>query len=85
MNAFVFSGLLGGIGGLARSTVGLSKAMAQKKRIRWRYWGSNILLAVLIGIFTGIIFNTDYRVTLLAGYAGTDLLEGMYKTLTLKK
>lgn len=84
MNQFLFAGLLGGIGGLARSTVGLSKALARGKKVVWKYWGSTIVLAVLIGIFAGIVFNFDYRANLLAGYAGTDILEGTYKSLIRK-
>jgi hypothetical protein len=43
------------------------------------------LVAVVIGIFVGIIFNFDVRVSLLAGYAGTDILEGIYKSFAVQK
>ncbi len=84
MNQFLFAGLLGGVGGLARSMVGLSKALAQGKKVRWGYWGSTVILAVLIGVFAGIVFDFDYKANLLAGYAGSDILEGAYKSVRKK-
>ena len=44
-----------------------------------------VLVALVIGIFTGLIFNFDYRLSLLAGYAGTDILEGIYKSFKVEK
>ena len=46
------------------------------------------LLAALlggVGVFTGSIFNFDPRLSLLAGYAGTDILEGIYKSFAVQK
>jgi hypothetical protein len=38
------------------------------------------------GFGTGpFIFNFDYRLSLLAGYAGTDILEGIYKSFEVSK
>ena len=39
----------------------------------------------MIGTFTGLIFNFDPRLSLLAGYAGTDILEGIYKSFAVSK
>ena len=33
----------------------------------------------------GLIFNFDWRLALLAGYAGTDILEGIYKSFAVQK
>jgi hypothetical protein len=44
-----------------------------------------VIIAVIIGIFVGIIFNFDPRLSLLAGYAGTDILEGIYKSFAVQK
>jgi len=35
--------------------------------------------------FTGLVFNYDPRLSLLAGYAGTDILEGVYKSFKTEK
>lgn len=77
--------LLGGIGGLTRGFIGLLKALSLRRRILWRYYAITVIVAVVIGIFIGIIFNFDYRLSLLAGYAGTDILEGIYKSFAVQK
>lgn len=84
MEVLVLAGVLGAIGGLTRGTVGLLKALSLKRRIIWNYWMLTAGIAVIIGMFTGLIFNFDTRLSLLAGYAGTDILEGLYKTFKTK-
>ncbi len=85
MDAIILAGLLGGIGGLTRGVVGLLKALSLKRRIIWGYYLITVLVALIIGVFTGIIFNFDNRLSLLAGYAGTDILEGIYKSFAVQK
>jgi fluoride ion exporter CrcB/FEX len=76
---------LGGLGGLTRGFVGLLKAISLRRKILWGYYGITVIVAVVIGAFTGLIFNFDYRLSLLAGYAGTDILEGIYKSFAVQK
>jgi hypothetical protein len=78
-------GLLGGVGGLTRGFVGLLKAISLRRKILWGYYAVTVIVAMVIGFFTGIIFNFDYRLSLLAGYAGTDILEGIYKSFAVQK
>lgn len=85
MDPIVFAGLLGGIGGLTRGVVGLLKALSLRRRILWAYYAITVLVAVIIGVFVGIIFDFDPRLSLLAGYAGTDILEGIYKSFKVDK
>ena len=85
INELVLAGLLGGIGGLTRGVVGLLKALALKRKILWSYWAITVTIAMIIGVFTGIVFNFDPRLSLLAGYAGTDILEGIYKSFKTEK
>jgi fluoride ion exporter CrcB/FEX len=85
LSAILFPALLGGIGGLTRGFIGLLKALSLKRKILWGYYAITLLVAVVIGIFTGLIFNFDYRLSLLAGYAGTDILEGIYKSFAVQK
>ena len=85
MDTIVLSGLLGGIGGLTRGVVGLLKALSLRRRIIWTYYLITVAIAIIIGVFTGIIFNFDNRLSLLAGYAGTDILEGIYKSFSVQK
>jgi len=77
--------LLGGVGGLTRGFIGLLKALSLRRRILWGYYSITVLVAVVIGVFVGLIFNFDYRLSLLAGYAGTDILEGIYKSFAVQK
>jgi len=85
MHPIVLPALLGGIGGLTRGVIGLLKAMSLRRKILWNYYAITVVIAVIIGIFVGIIFDFDYRLSLLAGYAGTDILEGIYKSFAVQK
>ena len=85
MDPLYLAALLGGVGGLTRGFVGLLKALSLKRRILWAYYTITVAIAVVIGIFVGIIFDFDPRLSLLAGYAGTDILEGIYKSFNVSK
>jgi len=85
MNPTLLAGVLGGLGGLTRGVVGLLKALSLRRKIIWSYYIITVLVAVVIGVFVGIIFNFDVRLSLLAGYAGTDILEGIYKSFSVSK
>ena len=85
MEAIYLAGLLGGVGGLTRGVVGLLKALALRRRIIWGYYAITVLIALIIGVFIGIIFDFDPRLSLLAGYAGTDILESVYKSFKVQK
>lgn len=81
----MYPALLGAIGGVTRGVVGLLKALSLRRKILWGYYAITVLVALVIGMFTGIIFNFDYRLSLLAGYAGTDILDGIYKSFAVQK
>lgn len=85
MDSYLLAAILGGIGGLTRGVVGLLKALSLRRKILWGYYGITVLVALIIGVFTGSIFNFDPRLSLLAGYAGTDILEGIYKSFAVQK
>ncbi|RLG12248.1 hypothetical protein DRN73_03220 [Candidatus Pacearchaeota archaeon] len=85
MEPIILAGLLGGIGGLTRGVVGLLKALSLRRRVLWNYYAITVAIAVIIGSFVGIIFDFDPRLSLLAGYAGTDILEGIYKSFKVQK
>jgi fluoride ion exporter CrcB/FEX len=77
--------LLGGIGGLTRGVIGLLKALSLRRKILWGYYLITVVVALIVGVFIGLIFNFDYRLSLLAGYAGTDIIEGIYKSFAVQK
>ena len=85
INELGLPALLGGVGGITRGFIGLLKALSLKRKILWNYYIITVLIAVVIGVFVGIIFNYDWRLSLLAGYAGTDILEGIYKSFKVEK
>ena len=84
-NTLFLPALLGGLGGMTRGGIGLLKALALRRKILWGYYMITIVAAIVVGIFIGIIFNFDYRLSLLAGYAGTDILEAIYKSFAVSK
>ena len=81
----VLPALLGGVGGLTRGFIGLLKALSLRRKILWGYYLITVIISVVIGTFVGLIFNFDFRLALLAGYAGTDILEGIYKSFNVQK
>lgn len=85
INELILPAVLGGVGGLTRGFIGLLKALSLRRRILWGYYAITVVIAFIIGIFTGIVFNFDYRLSLLAGYAGSDILEGIYKSFKAEK
>ena len=92
LNYILYPGLIGGIGGLIRGTLGVWKSFNRNKNKKFilSYYLITIIIAIIIGIFVGIIFGPDYKIAGLAGYAGTDILENIYKgliseTIVLKK
>ncbi len=85
VDGVLLAGVLGGIGGLTRGIVGLLKALSLRRRILWGYYFITVLISIIIGSFVGIIFDFDARLSLLAGYAGTDILESIYKSFRVQK
>lgn len=72
--------VIGGVaGGLLRSAVGILKAVRQGRKISRKYLVATLALASLLGIVSGLFVANDLRFAILAGYAGSDFIEGLYK------
>jgi len=75
--------LAGFLGGLIRGLVGISKAMrtspSRKKVIRPDYLIVTLLASGGLGLLVGVFITDDIRFALLAGYAGTDFIENLFK------
>lgn len=75
--------ILGGLfGGLLRGLLGISKSLITKKEdsINYGYLFLSLLVSVSIGLVAASFWpEGDFRVALLAGYAGSDFLEGLFK------
>lgn len=85
MDTTLLAGLMGLVGGATRGIVGLLKALSIRRKILWGYYLITLVMAMTIGVFTGLVFSFDARLSLLAGYAGTDILEGIYKSFKVQK
>ena len=78
----VWQTLAGGLGGLVRALVGITKGKEFNPdtfKFQWKYFGFSIVVSIIVGQMAGLIMNSDWRMSLLAGYAGADLLESLYK------
>ncbi len=79
MNPILLAGIFGFMGGATRTCVGVLKAVKKKEKFKWRYFLLSLMASGVVGMFTGLLYDVDYKVTLIAGYAGTDLIESVYK------
>ena len=84
MDLFTSAGF-GFFGGVVRALVGIMKLNDIQRSFRWKHLIVTLVGSAVIGAFAGILINADYRITALAGYAGTDLLEGLYKIQFMRK
>jgi hypothetical protein len=70
----------GFLGGIVRALVGIIKY--KKTHTRFVFLPGRFLFTLIasgvIGVFVALLIANDYRIALLAGYAGTDLIEGIY-------
>lgn len=74
--------ITGLIGGLIRGLVGVTKNQTftpEKFTFQWKYFAMTMFVSAVVGVMSGIIANNDWRISLLAGYAGTDFLENLYR------
>jgi len=77
--------LLGAFGGAVRASLGLFKALSIKMKVYWGYFALTLVIAAVIGSLVGLVFSFEPRLSALAGYAGTDILEGIYKAFKVEK
>lgn len=73
---FVAVGLLGGI---TRAIYGLLKALNNGIEVNTWYFIITLIISAIIGGLLGLVFDVDYRISALAGYVGTDVLENIFK------
>ena len=78
----LYSVLFGLIGGIVRGFVGIAKYLEKNrtnKKLNAKYFALSIGIAALVGGVAGSLVSGDWRLAVIAGYAGTDFLEGLYK------
>lgn len=75
--------ILGGLfGGVLRGILGIGKTLLTKKdeEINYGYFFLTLVVSATIGIIAASLWpEGDFRIALLAGYAGSDFLEGLFK------
>jgi fluoride ion exporter CrcB/FEX len=75
--------VLGGLfGGLLRGLMGVAKTLITKKEatIDYGYFFLSLVVSMTVGVIAASLWpEGDLRVALLAGYAGSDFLESLYK------
>lgn len=71
--------LVGALGGLVRALYGLMKAVNRNDKVSLGYFLTTVISAGIIGGILGSVFTVDYKLAALAGYAGTDVLENVFK------
>lgn len=72
--------IFAGLGGLLRALVGLSKSLKRKEQFSLPYFSLTVFIACAIGLIL-TIYVTEILLAFVIGYAGTDLLEGIRKTI----
>ena len=73
---FILPGMLGG---LVRGAIGVSKSMKKDSKMNISRLIFMLIVSILVGGFTSTIIGGDIATSMLAGFAGSDILENLYK------
>ncbi len=78
MEEVYMSIVFGAFGGFVRALLGVLKALEKGKSVRYRYFTLTLLTGILSGVVAGSLVSGP-QFAFIAGYAGSDFLEGLYK------
>lgn len=81
MNTTIIAAGFGCLGGLTRSTIGIFKAKARREKIKLGFIFRTLRLSAFSGTLMGAIFSFNPLISFIAGYVGSDILEGSYTAL----
>jgi len=86
MEKYLIYILAGFFGGIIRGLVGFVKNKTIEKADHFKpsYFVVTILISGVVGAAAGALADTEWQVSFLAGYAGTDFIENLYKIKFLK-
>jgi hypothetical protein len=81
MEKYLIYFLAGFSGGIVRGLVGFvkNKTIEKADHFKPQYFLITILISGVVGATAGILADTEWQVSFLAGYAGTDFIESLYK------
>lgn len=75
--------LAGFVGGLIRGLVGITKYInatpSKRRKVRSEWIVLSLLSSGGMGLLAGVFIASDVRFALVAGYAGTDFIESLFK------
>ena len=81
MEKYLIYLLAGFTGGIIRGLVGFvkNKTIEKANHFKPEYFLISIAISGIVGVVAGILADTEWQVSFLAGYAGTDFIENLYK------
>ena len=81
MEKFFIYFLAGFSGGIVRGLVGFikNKTLEKADHFKLQYFLATVAISGIVGAAAGILADTEWQVSFLAGYAGTDFIESLYK------
>ena len=81
MEKYLIYILAGSLGGIIRGLVGFvkNKTIEKANHFKPQYFLITIAISGIVGAAAGILADTEWQVSFLAGYAGTDFIESLYK------
>ena len=82
--AYVLAAVLGCIGGMVRSVIGVEKARARKEKIVPAYLFYTLRISVVMGALAGLAFHFIPLFSFFAGYVFSDVLEGFLRYATYR-
>lgn len=85
MNMTIVAAGLGCLGGLTRSTIGLFKAKARHDKIKIGFIIRTMRLSAISGTLMGLAFYFNPIISYIAGYVGSDIMEGVYASFKRTK
>ena len=87
MEKYLIYILAGFMGGIIRALVGFvkNKTIEKADHFKPQYFLITILISGVVGATAGALADTEWQVSFLAGYAGTDFIENLYKIKISRK
>ncbi|PWU22492.1 hypothetical protein C5B42_05755 [Candidatus Cerribacteria bacterium 'Amazon FNV 2010 28 9'] len=82
MQQFLMYVIAGFSGGVIRGLVGFAKHRSSKKKQKFKssYFATSVLISGVIGSAAGaLVGSAQWQISFLAGYAGIDFIENLYK------
>lgn len=87
MNKFEIYIIAGFVGGIARGLSSFLKKRRTKTGVKfnYQYFFTTVFFSGILGGIAGALAESSWKTAFLAGYAGIDFLENMYKSSPLSK